>query len=65
MWRSRLSGHGLNEATKRHILGNINQLQRVIVADEAATQQLDDLAKRCDEDGSGAKRRMKLIWGLV
>jgi hypothetical protein len=46
VWNSRLNGPGLNEVTRRHCLISINALQRVIGADEAATQQLQDLAQR-------------------
>jgi hypothetical protein len=45
-WQSRLDGPGLNEATRRHCLVSIAALQRVIGADEAATQQLQDLATK-------------------
>jgi hypothetical protein len=46
VWQSRLDGPGLNEATRRHCVHSIAGLERVIRADEAATQQLQDLGTR-------------------
>ena len=46
-WQSRLDGPGLNDATRRHCLANVNALRRVIGADEAATRALADAAARC------------------
>jgi hypothetical protein len=46
VWRSRLDGPGLTEANRRYCASTINALQRVVAADETATQQLQDLATK-------------------
>jgi len=46
MWQSRLEGPGMTEAGKRQCAAHIGALQKVIAPDEAATQQMRDLATK-------------------